>query len=127
MTFLLIVCFVVAFAFAAVRAGRTFDAQRQRSFEALTFETPEGRVSGNAVRVVKVVTHENGDYTGPRDLYRYCVAPGPSYFVAMCHVERLHSPARLKWVVRPLTEERMRGALVGDDTALALAFEGVRS
>ncbi|QGW63906.1 hypothetical protein GOY17_02625 [Lysobacter soli] len=52
----------------------------------------------------------------------YCVGPGPSYFVAIAIAQTGFGAVSVTWVVRPLTEERMRGALAGDRKATALAF-----
>ena len=119
----LVIGFMVAVVVMAVRARRDFDVAVKRSFDALTFQTPGGRVRGDAVRVVKVVAQSVGnDQPGPQDLFWYCVGSGPSYFLALGHVRRRLPPVRVEWVVRPLTEDRMRNALAGDDRATALAF-----
>lgn len=119
----LVVGFMVAVVIFAIRARRAADAAVKRSFEALMFQTPAGRVRGGAVRVVKVVAQNVGnERSGPRDLFWYCVGSGPSYFLALGHVRRGLPPVRVDWVVRPLTEDRMRNALAGDERATALAF-----
>ena len=93
------------------------------SFAALVFQTPEGSVSGAKMRVVKEVLESTGQDLGasPTTGFFYCVGPGPSYFVAIANLESAWR-ARFAWVIRPLTEERMRGALVGDSVALLAAF-----
>lgn len=119
----LVVGFMVAVVLLAIRARREFDAAVRRSFEALAFETPAGRVRWDAVRVVKVVAHDSGnESSGPQDLFWYCVGSGPSYFLALGHVRGRLPRIRVDWVVRPLSEDRMRNALIGDDRATALAF-----
>lgn len=100
------------------------------SFEAQTFHTPEGNVDGRRLRIVKIAalaaTTPNsveGVETRTRDEFWYCVGPGPSYFLAIPTVGiRYGSVAFVRWVVRPLSEERMRGALQGDRRASKLAF-----
>ena len=120
---LLTIAFLAASFFASLRAKRAFEAAVKRSFEQLTFETPAGRVTGASLRVVKVVTWRTGNDSSPSsDLFWYCVGDGPSYFVAMGHVRSRFATMPVDWVIRPLTEERMRGALVGDGKACALAF-----
>ena len=99
------------------------------SFNALRFQTPDGSVGGDAVRVVKVyrqgmpLAYDNvfEMHVGPShltDSFWYCVGPGPSYFLALPMVEISGwGRVRVQWVVRPLTAERMRAALQ-DDAAL---------
>ena len=76
------------------------------------------------MRVVKEVLESTGQDLGasPTTGFFYCVGPGPSYFVAIANLESAWR-ARFAWVIRPLTEERMRGALVGDSVALQAAFD----
>jgi len=119
----LVAGFLVAAVFVVIRTRRAVDAAVKRSFEALTFPRPAGRVRGSAVRVVKAVEQNVGsEHSGTRDLFWYCVGSGPSYFLALGHVHGARPPVRVDWVVRPLTQERMRNALAGDDRATALAF-----
>lgn len=103
------------------------------TFAALRFNTPDGIVDGNAVQVVKVykqgMPFAYDDVfnmpVGPRqisDSFWYCVGPGPSYFVAIPMVEVGLGRATVRWVVRPLTAERMRAALQDDENALRKAF-----
>ena len=116
------------FAFAAVLAVALYfslkaNRSMRDSFAALVFQTPEGSVSGAKMRVVKEVLESTGQDLGasPTTGFFYCVGPGPSYFVAIANLESAWR-ARFAWVIRPLTEERMRGALVGDSVALLAAF-----
>lgn len=109
---------------------RVKDALRT-TFAALRFDTPDGVVGGDGVRVVKVYRQgmplAYDDVfnlpLGPRqvsDSFWYCVGPGPSYFVAIPVVEVGLGRVSVQWIVRSLTEERMRAALVDDPEALAL-------
>lgn len=102
----------------------------RESFAALRFATPDGSVGGDAVRVVKVYRQgmplaydDVFDLPiGPRrisDSFWYCVGPGPTYFVAIPMVEVGLGRAKVTWVVRELSEARMRAALVDDPEALA--------
>ena len=52
------------------------------------------------------------------DSFWYCVAPGPSYFLAIPFVTVGMGRVDVRWVIRPLSEERMRGALVDHPDAL---------
>ena len=120
---LLTIAFLAASFFASLRAKRAFEAAVKRSFEQLTFETPTGRVTGASLRVVKAVTWRTGSRSSEfSEMFWYCAGDGPSYFVAMGHVRSRFATMPVDWVIRPLTEERMRGALVGDEKACALAF-----
>lgn len=131
---------LVAFAGAAVLLGvivsrrerRRLQASLRMTFARLQFDTPKGRVPGSALRVVKISQQAAG-FTGDEarelfgdrqlpDAFWYCVGPGPSYFLALGRANAHRDGIAVDWIVRPLTEERMRGALVGDDKAIALAF-----
>lgn len=123
----------VALVVVAARAGRRkIKAEVMRSFNAQTFDTPVGRVTGEALKIVKI-SKQSMQFAGddvytlgrqhqPSDAFLYCVGPGPSYFVAIAIAQAGFGAVSVKWVVRPLTEERMRGALIGDRKAAALAF-----
>jgi hypothetical protein len=135
---------IVFFFFAViVVAGwyfRRFENQRverelRRSFARQTFQTALGPISGAALKVVKIhqapsgvrrrdplfeLTFRDDPYGG--DAFWYCVGPGPSYFLAIALLQAGSGKVDAQWVVRPLTEARMRGALIGDRKATALAF-----
>lgn len=108
---------------------RVMQALRE-TFHALRFDTPAGTVGGDALRVVKVF-RQGMPYAyddvfnlpiGPRqvsDSFWYCVGPGPSYFLAIPIVEVGFGRANVSWVVRPLSLERMRAALVDFPDLLA--------
>lgn len=123
---LLVLAFVVLFVWAAIREARLRRERVQRSFEAIVVQTPQGSVGGDRLLVVKEVIDTSGAGEGGDDLqgvFRYCVGPGPTYFVVIGQVvAEGFGRTRLQWVVRPLTEERMRGALHGDHVALNAAF-----
>lgn len=122
---------VVAIAVAGLIGQRAMQREALRaSFEAQTFDTPEGKVDGRRLRVVKISTLaattpnsvEGGD-TKTRDEFWYCVGPGPSYFLAIPTIGvRYGSVSFVRWIMRPLSEARMRGALHGDVRATKLAF-----
>lgn len=42
--------------------------------------------------------------------------------MAIAMIEVMHGVTSVQWIIRPLTEAPMRGALVGDRKASALAF-----
>ncbi|MEE7547518.1 hypothetical protein HF319_11155 [Xanthomonas sp. Kuri4-1] len=95
----------------------------QHSFAQCRFDTPQGHVSGASLRVVKA-SHQVSRHTSgaPSEIFWYCVAPGPAYFLAIAHVTRPGRRIEVRWTLRALTEERMRGALVDDRKATAAAF-----
>ena len=103
-------------------------AHLQTSFDALFFDTPDGRVAGEVLTVVKVA-YQIDDAVGgirqpldPWDSLWYAIGPGPSYFLAVCIVDHDHPERDPHWRVRPLDERRMRAALEGDRQAQMLAF-----
>lgn len=110
------------------------DFQRDRShlqaaFDALWFDTPIGRVTGEALTVVKVAYQideamlASATYGGPArwDALWYAAGPGPSYFLAICVLDAGTTDAA-HWIVRPLDEPRMRAAVQGDERARMLTF-----
>lgn len=101
------------------------------TFLALRFDTPDGRVAGDAIRVVKIfkqgMPFAYDDVfsipVGPRqisDSFWYCVGPARTCFLAIPTVEAGLGRAKVTWVVRPLSEDRMRAALIDHPEALAL-------
>ncbi|KGQ17933.1 hypothetical protein LF41_1787 [Lysobacter dokdonensis DS-58] len=88
----------------------------------MRFNGPDGPVKGHQLKVVKQVSYQPGENSaglGARmgETFWYCVGPGQSYWLAM--PMRMSRKGLIEWVVRPLTEERMRAALLGDRRALA--------
>ncbi|MGO4549544.1 hypothetical protein AB4059_00350 [Lysobacter sp. 2RAF19] len=124
-----VIAIVIAVAALVGQRAMQRDALRN-SFQAQTFDTPEGKVDGRSLQVVKIASlaattpnSVEGFDTQTRDEFWYCVGPGPSYFLAIPTIGvRYGSVAFVRWVVRPLSEERMRGALRGDRRATKLAF-----
>ena len=128
---------VPLFAIAAIASTlngrrRVLDALNT-SFATLHFDTPQGVVTGASLRIVKVSRQSmpfayDEVYALGRDPQRsdsfwYCVGPGPSYFLAIPMVAAGFGKVSVRWAIRPLTEDRMRAALFGDEEALRLAFE----
>lgn len=121
---LLLTSLVVAIGIYSTVLGRRRVRQALRTtFEALRFQTPDGTVGGSALEVVKIyrqgMPFAYDDVFalrgGPRhisDSFWYCVGPGPSYFLAIPMVEVGFGRVAVRWAVRPLSEERMRAALV---------------
>ena len=128
----LLIGLVVAAALLAVflRHLRMEREALRRSFATQVFDTPEGKVEGRALQVVKTATlggtTPNGveDFvTMTRDEFWYCVGPGPTYFLAIPTIGTSFGQVDfVRWVVRPLSKERMRAALAGDRRATKLAF-----
>jgi hypothetical protein len=103
----------------------------RETFAALDFATPQGVVSGAQVQVVKVYKQNMGrayddvfNIGTPHvhDSFWYCVAPGPCYFVAIPLLQAGRGRVSVQWVVRLLTEERMRAALQDDAKVLDKVF-----
>ncbi|WP_242108917.1 hypothetical protein [Luteimonas aquatica] len=122
---ILVLLFLAIFVPVAVLLRRKELRDLQGSFDAVTFSEAEN-LHGRDLRVVKRVTEaalaqEGGG--GILGAHWYCVGPGPSYYVAIAQtVPSSGWRARLAWTVRPLSAERMRGALIGDREALVAAF-----
>lgn len=119
-------------AYLSWRGRNKIDRKLRATFDRQTFDTPQGKVTGEALRVVKVCRQMSrfagddvyvlGRDPVPSDTFWYCVGPGPSYFLAIAIVQVGFGKVDPQWVIRPLTEQRMRGALIGDRKATALAF-----
>jgi hypothetical protein len=129
---LLVAGFVAATTYRARRGQRKVEAALQRSFDDTMFDTPGGKVPGSSLKVVKISeqstrfagedVHKRAGSTMPSDAFWYCVGPGPSYFLAIATAQVGDGRVSVEWIIRPLTEQRMRGALAGDRKATALAF-----
>ena len=123
---LIVIVWIVLMVVLGIRQRRLDMTRLRVSFEALRFETTEGVVGGDKMLVVKQVSFEKSR-EGSMSLrsrmgetFWYCVGPGESYWLAI--PMRMPRKGPIEWVVRPLTEERMRAALSGDSQASALAF-----
>lgn len=126
--------FIAVGIYTTIQGRRRVRQALRTTFAALRFNTPDGPVAGIEVRVVKVykqgVPFAYDDVfnlpAGMRqisDSFWYCVAPGPSYFLAIPLVEVGFGRVDIQWVVRPLTEERLRVALQDDAAALRDALD----
>lgn len=89
------------------------------------FSTADGDVPGGQLRIVKTTLKSfnrlSGD-TFESQIFYYCVAPGPSYVLAIARSRSCGRHIDVTWVIRPLSEARMQGALVGDRAATARTF-----
>jgi hypothetical protein len=101
----------------------------EHAFAKLVFDTPRGLVTGQSLKVVhrtvSLPRSEQGLSGVPASgaNYWFCVGPGPSYFLAVPLSNVANGlGTHLEWVVRPLTAERMRGALSAKPAALRRAF-----
>lgn len=128
-TFILLTWLAILLAAIVVIVGgqrRRSERALRQSFARHQFHTLDGPLSGTALRVVKA-SHRGTRHADPihrhaADAFWYCVGPGRSYYLAIA-VSRAgtgHGPVH--WVLRPLTEQAMRGALVGDRKAALRAF-----
>jgi hypothetical protein len=117
---------------AAIRQHARSRRQMEESFAKLEFDTPKGRIAGEQMTVVsRRQQHMDALWDRPgiggvseSDAFWYCLGPGPSYFLVIPMVSRRWNSLTVNWVVRPLTEERMRAALQGDSMGLQRAFGG---
>ena len=107
------------------------DAMRlQAAFDALSFPTPAGPVMGETLTVVKVAYQLDMDDPDAHNRARpahwdslwYAAGPGPSYFIAICTMDRRTPSVAPRWAVRCIDEARMRAALTDDARAQMLAF-----
>ena len=98
-----------------------------REFEERLFEIPGGQLRGAELQVVKYVFQESGNNDtgrGMRTGWWYCVLPGPRWLLVIGQDTTVTmTRTEVTWVVRELSEERMRGALAADPKAMALAFD----
>lgn len=122
----------IAIVLLALRRRRRPGTDLRRAFAAVHFETPRGVVGGDAVRVVRVRRQGMFADIDPFDIppemlplaesFWYCVAPGPSYFVAIASADLREARAVPVWTTRALSEAQLRSALADDPPALAAAF-----
>lgn len=107
------------------------DAWRlQAAFDALMFDTPAGRVTGDALTVVKIAYQIDPEPPAIRppstpdhwNSLWYAAGPGPSYFLVICTIDARAPQRPPQWRVRALDESLMRAALTGDRRAGMLAF-----
>ena len=124
----LIVAILVVAAFGALAFHFRHSAKDafHREFEAWRLSASAGTLRGVDLRVVKFVYQELGGDAGSRGArtgWWFCVAPGSRWLLVIGQDTPVGMVRHeVTWVVRELSEERMRGALAGDKTATALAF-----
>ncbi|WP_242108927.1 hypothetical protein [Luteimonas aquatica] len=124
MNALLIVAFLGLVAWLVIRESRLHKARMQASFDDLRFPGA-GDLRGRDMAVVKKVTETVAEtwVGGIETGWWYCVGPGPSYYLVIVQPASAGwMRIRAHWLVRPLSEQRMRNALLGDPGALAAAF-----
>ncbi|WP_225765242.1 hypothetical protein [Stenotrophomonas sp. Marseille-Q4652] len=105
---------------------------QERSFAALPFPVAvEGPLAGQPLTGAQVTVVQRSPRRHPwwllggareAESFWYCKAPDGRFFLAVAHNDRRLLAWDVRWLVRPLDAMRMRGALAGDDAALALAF-----
>lgn len=91
-----------------------------------------GTVPGTAVTVVQRPPRQGLRHTlmygdeGSGHEFWYCAGPDGHYWMLIAQQERYWLLWRVRWIVRPLSAERLRNALIDDPAALALAFGDVQ-
>lgn len=132
---LLLIALSVALALLAWGARqRRVQLAIDAGFEGLRITDGEPPLRGADLRVVAerrmLMTAQSQDGFGPTashevrsEYFLYCVGPGPSWFlvIALVNDRGWWRTIDVDWIVRPLDDARMRGALVGDAEALRAA------
>lgn len=115
-----------SFFLAARHTKRKQSVQLQTSFDEMPIpSTGAPPLHGRDLRVVKRTEFgQPGEYNAQqRESFWYCVGPDAQYYLAIVQANyRPFQTSVFTWVVRPLSEDRMRNALLGDEAATALAF-----
>ncbi|MET0548956.1 MAG: hypothetical protein ABW002_06775 [Xanthomonas sp.] len=112
---------------------RRMDALLTESFRRLSFSSDGVALSGVDLLVVKkaqqfIRANQQWSPVPDRptviqgDAFWYCRGPGASWFLAIPTVVSRGGELEVSWVVRPLTEQRMRAALQFDRKACRRAF-----
>ncbi|KMM76754.1 hypothetical protein ACP93_04925 [Xanthomonas sp. NCPPB 1128] len=112
---------------------RRIDTLLMESFRQLSFSSDGVALRGVDLQVVKkaqqfIRTNESFSLLPDRpvvhqgDAFWYCRGPGARWFVAIPSVVSRGGELEVSWVVRPLTEQRMRAALQFDRKAFRRAF-----
>ncbi|KAB7777349.1 MULTISPECIES: hypothetical protein [unclassified Xanthomonas] len=132
---------IVFFGSAATLIGAVYRMGRRQvtdlleaSFRAQAFPGAHGPLRGSDLTVVKrsrqTIESSDGHVYSiapdaalqTADAFWYCVGPGPSGFLAIPVVTSGFGKAQVHWIVRPMTEGRIRVALQFDRKATRLAF-----
>lgn len=112
---------------------RRMDLLLTESFRQLSFSSDGVVLRGADLQVVKkaqqfIRTKENflllpdSPVVNQGDAFWYCSGPVASWFLAIPTVMSRGGELEVSWVVRPLTEQRMRAALQFDRKACRRAF-----
>ncbi|MCI2261953.1 hypothetical protein [Xanthomonas indica] len=112
---------------------RRMDALLMASFRHLSFTSDGIAVRGVYLQVLKKAQQfirttqqlsllPDSPVVNQGDAFWYCRGPGARWFLAIPTVVSRGSELEVNWVVRPLTEQRMRAALQFDRKACLRAF-----
>lgn len=112
---------------------RRMDALLMTSFRQLSFTSDDVALCGADLQVVKKAQQfirttqqlsvlPDSPVVNQGDAFWYCRGPGASWFLAIPTVMSRGGELEVSWVVRPLTEQRMRAALQFDRKACRRAF-----
>jgi len=109
------------------------DALLMASFRHLSFNSDGAALRGVDLQIVKKAQQfirttqqlsflPDSPVVNQGDAFWYCRGPGARWFLAIPTVLSRGGELEVSWVVRPLTEQRMRAALQFDRKACRRAF-----
>lgn len=106
---------IVAVALLAFGVRGLDRASLQRSFAERVFETSACPLRGAELKVLRFRFERHGgqeNASGLRTGWWYCEAPGPAWLVVIAQDDPVSlTRTDTKWIVREVTQERMRQAL----------------
>lgn len=128
-----IAAYVAAFVFLHRRNTRRIERALLQSFRDMSFISEGLALTGADLVVVKKAGHfsysssdsllmPDGAMTTDADAFWYCSGPDARWFLAIPSVRAQQGRVDVHWVLRPLTEQRMRAALRFDRDAYRRAF-----
>jgi len=105
----------------------------EQSFRRVSFASDGVPLTGADLVVVKKVQHFigtnydatfvlDGEAMNGSNAFWYCSGPGARWFLAIPSVSKRDDGVGVRWVVRPLTEQRMRAVLRFDRQAYRRTF-----
>lgn len=111
----LIIAAVIGVAACAVTVRGLDRKALQRAFSERIFQTDAGPVQGADLKVLRFRFERHGGQENASALrtgWWYCEAPGPAWLVVIAQDEPVSlTRVETRWIVRELTQERVRQAL----------------